>query len=76
LTTLCDHLAKLGETLPVLPMDLDELSDYAVEFRYWRGKPFSPEQRESMLAAIMALREFVSDRCEQLKQAGVEVERP
>jgi hypothetical protein len=76
LTALRDHLAKLGETLPFLPMDLDELSDYAVEFRYESGKPLSMDQRESLRTAVAVLREFVSDRCEQLKQAGVEVERP
>jgi hypothetical protein len=76
LTTLRDHLFKLGETLPVLPMDLDELSDCAVEFRYESGKPFSADERERLRVALAALKDFVSARCEHLKQAGVEVERP
>jgi HEPN domain-containing protein len=76
LTKLMDHLSLLGEMPPPLPIDLAELSEYAVEFRYESGKPFAPGQREGLRAAVTVLEEFVLDRCEQLKKAGVQVKRP
>jgi HEPN domain-containing protein len=76
LTSLRDHLVRLNESMPGLPIDLDELSAYAVESRYESGKPFSTTEREALRSAIQQLENFVRNRCEVLRQAGVLIQRP
>jgi len=59
-----------------LTLSLDELTEYAIEFRYESGKPFSAEERDALRASIAVLRAFVGERCDLLKQAKVQVRVP
>jgi HEPN domain-containing protein len=76
LTKLMDHVTRLGEAPPVLPISLEDLSEYAVEFRYESGKPFEAGEREALLAAIQELDTYVRERAEELKRARTLVRRP
>ena len=76
LKKLHDELALLGESPPNLTLSLDELTEYAIEFRYKSGKPFSAEERDALRASIAVLRAFVGERCDLLKQAKVQVRVP
>jgi hypothetical protein len=53
-----------------------QITDYAAQQRYEAGPELVPVVRDALRKDVVVLREFVRDRCEDLKQAGVEVERP
>jgi HEPN domain-containing protein len=76
LTKLFDHLTRLGEAPPELPIGLEELSEYAVEFRYESGKPFEAGQRKALLAAVHELDRYVRGRADELKRARTLVKNP
>jgi HEPN domain-containing protein len=76
LTKLHNELSLLGERPPALSLSLDDLTEFAIEFRYESGKPFSAEQRDAMRASVAALKMFVEERCRLLKEAKVQVRVP
>jgi HEPN domain-containing protein len=76
LRKLVEHLTLLQEKPPALPIDLDELSEYAVEFRYESGKPFAPGERDTLRAALMRLEAYVRERADELRRAMTLVKNP
>jgi HEPN domain-containing protein len=59
LTELVGLLATVGQQLPDTLCNLDELTPFAVEFRYGDGLPGKPLERAAVRARIRALRRFV-----------------
>jgi len=68
LQVLTEDLAAAGESLPFTPFSLADLSDYAVDFRY--HDPLAPPSldRETVLATIRIVREFVCQRIAEIDQ--------
>jgi hypothetical protein len=48
LTKLHNELSLLGERLPDLSLSLGDLTEFAIEFRYESGKPFSAGSSETV----------------------------
>ena len=65
LLVLVKHLKRLGETLPVLPMNIIELTDYAGVFRY--DEPPHISDRAVILESVRILREHVAQRIAALQ---------
>ena len=68
LNTLKANVEALGETLPVLPIMLGELNDYAVGYRYGDSSPPQPLDREKCREAVRLLRTYATAHIQALGQ--------
>ena len=61
-------ITSLGDILPVLPVALADLADYAMDFRYGEGIPPQPLNRQDCQDAVRLVREYVTARIQALGQ--------
>jgi|HubBroStandDraft_6_1064221.scaffolds.fasta_scaffold184234_2 HEPN domain-containing protein len=71
------HLEKLaamlgvsGEALPAVPVDLEGLTLYALDYRYGEPPPVELPAREKTIATVRIIREFVHRRVQELDQSS------
>jgi hypothetical protein len=62
-------LESAGETLPSTPMPLDELSDFAVVYRYDLLFQFATPDKADLIATVRLIREHVAARIAALSTA-------
>lgn len=59
-------LAEAGERLPAVPVKLDDLTLYALDYRYGEPLPPEPLNRDDVTATVRIIREFVHRRVQEL----------
>ncbi len=72
LEKLAAMLTLAGEVLPLVPVPLDDLTLYALNFRYEEPPPIDPPLRESVAGSVRILREFVHRRVQELDSQSLD----
>ena len=59
---LVESATRLGETLPRVEFPMNDLTDFAVEFRYMTPRALTPTERDQIRDTVRILREHVHTR--------------
>jgi HEPN domain-containing protein len=62
ISALRNVVKDLGETLPPIPFQIDQLTEFAGVFRYSTPRSLTPVERDQILETVHILREYVHAR--------------